>query len=124
MKRAGVFLVLAALAAAGCSKYNRDAIEHNNEGVRFLRANRYVDARGMFQRASEEDPRYDEPLYNLALSHLRQRDYPAAADALQRAIARNQNNANYHYRLGDAHYQIAITTDAEGNQAGGAHFEQ
>lgn len=124
MNRAGVFLVVAALAAGACSEHNREAVESNNQGMALLRASRYSEAREKFQRAAEEDPRYDTPLYNLALAHIRQRDWAAAADALQRAISRNPNNANYYYRLGDAHYQIAIQTDAEGNQPGGAHFEQ
>jgi tetratricopeptide (TPR) repeat protein len=123
MKRVGVFLVVA-LAVGGCSEHNREAIESNNQGMALLRANRYADAREKFQRAAEEDPRYDVPLYNLALAFIRQRDWSNAADALSRAISRNPNNAEYHYRLGDAHYQIATAPEnAENGQAGG-HLEQ
>jgi tetratricopeptide (TPR) repeat protein len=124
MMRAGVFLVVAALAAASCSEHNREAVESNNQGMALLRANRYSDAREKFQRAAEEDRHYDTPLYNLALSYIRQRNWSAAADALQRAIARNGNNPEYHFRLGDAHYHIATSAEGEASGQGGAHFEQ
>lgn len=128
MKRAGTAHGLAitalALALNGCSEYNREAIDSNNQGMQLLRANRYADAREKFQRAAEEDRRFDQPLYNLALSYIRQKDWSNSIDALQRAIARNNNNAEYHYLLGYAHYQIATAPENAENAEGGAHFEQ
>lgn len=125
MMRAGVFAVLvAAMTAQGCSEYNREAIESNNAGMQLLRANRYADAREKFQRAAEEDRRYDLPLYNLALSYIRQRDWPNAIDALSRAISRNQNNAEYHFQLGNAHFQIASAPENAESGENGAHLEQ
>lgn len=124
MKRAAVFFLVAAFAAGGCSEYNREAVDHNNQGMQLLRANRYADAREMFQRAAEEDRRYDLPLYNLALSYIRQKDWPNAIDALNRAISRNPNNAEYYYQLGNAHYQIATAPENADSGQGGAHYEQ
>lgn len=125
MIRAGVWvLVAAAFAAQGCSEYNREAIESNNQGMQLLRANRYADAREKFQRAAEEDRRYDLPLYNLALSYIRQRDWPNAIDALSRAISRKPNNAEYHFQLGNAHFQIATAAENAESGENGAHLEQ
>src|SRR6476619_4166593 len=92
MKRLGAYLLVAAFAVNGCSEYNREAVESNNQGMQLLRANRYADAREKFQRSAEEDRRFDLPLYNLALSYIRQKDWPNAVDALSRAISRNPNN--------------------------------
>ena len=124
MKRAGMSAFVLALAAMSCSDYNREAIDSNNQGLQLLRANRYSDAREKFQRAAEEDHRFDLPLYNLALSYIRQRDWANAADALDRAISRNPNNAEYYYQRGNAHYQIATAPENAENAEGGAHLEQ
>ena len=122
MKRAGVMGMMLAFAV-GCSEYNREAVDSNNQGMGLLRANRYADAREKFQRAAEEDHRYDLPLYNLALSYIRQRDWTNAIDALDRAISRNPNNAEYHFQRGNAHYQIATAPENADNSEGGAHLE-
>ncbi|MGZ4807832.1 MAG: tetratricopeptide repeat protein [Thermoanaerobaculia bacterium] len=124
MNRAGVMVLMLAFAAGGCSEYNREAVDSNNQGMSLLRANRYSDAREKFQRAAEEDHRYDLPLYNLALSYIRQHDWPNAIDALDRAISRNPNNSEYHFQRGNAHYQIATATENAENSEGGAHLEQ
>ncbi len=123
MKRAGICLLAVALACS-CGRYNREAVESNNQGMQFLRAGRFSDARERFQRAAEEDRNYDLPLYNLALAYIRQRDWANAADALTRAIARQASNADYHYQLGNAHYQIATAAENADNAQGGAHLEQ
>lgn len=124
MKRAALSALVLAFAAMSCSEYNREAIESNNQGMQLLRANRYADAREKFQRAAEEDHRFDLPLYNLALSYIRQRDWANAADALDRAISRNPNNAEYHFQRGNAHYQVAVAPENADNAEGGAHLEQ
>lgn len=97
--------VLGALALLGCSEYDRQAIEDNNSGMNLLRGGRLADARDRFQRAADEDPKFDQPLYNLALVHTRQHEWGNAAEALTRAIARNPRNAEYHYQLGNAHFE-------------------
>jgi tetratricopeptide (TPR) repeat protein len=104
MKRLGQACVMAVLAA-GCGDYNREAVDDNNQGMQLLRAGRFADAKDKFQRAADEDPRYDAPLYNLALVHVRQHEWGNAAEALTRAIARNPRNAEYHYQLGNARYE-------------------
>ena len=124
MNRAGVMVLMLAFAANGCSEYNREAVDSNNQGMSLLRANRYADAREKFQRAAEEDHRYDLPLYNLALSYIRQHDWANAIDALDRAISRNPNNSEYHFQRGNAHYQIATAPENADNAEGGAHLEQ
>ena len=124
MKRAGLSALVLAFAVANCSEYNREAIDSNNQGMSLLRANRYADAREKFQRAAEEDHRFDLPLYNLSLSYIRQRDWANAADALDRAISRNPNNAEYYYQRGNAHYQIATAPENADSSEGGAHLEQ
>ena len=88
-----------------CGEYNREAVEDNNQGMNLLRAGRLADARDKFQRAADEDPKYDQPLYNLALVHFKQREWGNAAEALTRAITRNQRNAEFHYMLGNAHFE-------------------
>jgi len=97
--------VLGAIAFLGCSEYDRQAVEDNNVGMNLLRAGRLADAKDRFQRAADEDPKFDQPLYNLALVHIRQKEWGNAVDALTRAIARNPRNAEYHYQLGNAHYE-------------------
>ncbi len=102
----GHFAVCAAFVCAlGCSEYNREAIEDNAQGQNMFRAGRLADARDKFQRAADEDPKYDLPLYNLSLVHIREHQWPAAAEALTRAIARNPRNAEYQYQLGIAQYE-------------------
>lgn len=102
MKRwCGLFLVVAATA---CSEYNREAVQDNNSGMSLLRAGRLADARDKFQRAADADPKFDQPLYNLSLVHVRNREWAQAAEALTRAIARNPRNAEYHFQLGKAHF--------------------
>ena len=129
MKRIGALFVLVATVSVGCGEYNREAVDSNNQGMGFLRGNRYQDAREKFQRAAAEDPRYHLPLYNLALSYVRQREWSHAIDALDRAITRAPHNAEYHFQRGNAHYQIA-TTPPPANAApadsseSGAHLEE
>lgn len=102
MKRwCGVFLVVAMTA---CSEYNREAVQDNNAGMALMRQGRLADARDKFQRAADADPKFDQPLYNLSLVHVKQREWAPAAEALTRAIARNPRNAEYHFQLGKAHY--------------------
>ncbi|MDP3276510.1 MAG: tetratricopeptide repeat protein [Deltaproteobacteria bacterium] len=124
MKFVRVVGILMLSAAFGCGEYNREAVESNNQGMQLLRANRYADAREKFQRASEEDRRFDQPLYNLALSYIRQKDWNNAVDALSRAISRNPNSADYHYQLGNAHYMIATAPENAENAQGASHLEQ
>lgn len=102
MKRwCGVFLVVGAMA---CSEYNREAVQDNNAGMGLMRQGRLADARDKFQRAADADPKFDQPLYNLSLVHVRNREWAQAAEALTRAIARNPRNAEYHFQLGKAHF--------------------
>lgn len=124
MKGVRVLCALALIGVSACGEYNREAVESNNQGMALLRANRYADAREKFQRAAEEDRRFDQPLYNLALTYIRQKDWQNAADALSRAIMRNPNNADYHYQLGNAHYMIATAPDNAESATGAAHLEQ
>ncbi len=102
MKLRAMGVILAA-GLMGCGEYNREAVEDNNQGVQMMRARRFTDARDRFQRAADEDPKFDQPLYNLARVHMEQHEWPAAADALTRAIGRNPRNPEYHYQLGLAH---------------------
>jgi tetratricopeptide (TPR) repeat protein len=104
LSRRATFL-LGALALSGCQEYDRQAIEDNNTGMNLLRGGRMADAKDRFQRAADEDPKFDQPLYNLALVHIRQKEWGNAVDALTRAIARNPRNAEYQYHLGNAHYE-------------------
>lgn len=124
MKVVRVLCALALISASACSEYNREAVESNNQGMAFLRANRYADAREKFNRAAEEDRRFDQPLYNLALTYIRQKDWTNAVDALSRAISRNPNNADYHYQLGNAHFMIATAPDNAESAQGASHLEQ
>jgi tetratricopeptide (TPR) repeat protein len=101
----GLGCALALTLATACGEYNREAIEDNNSGMNLLRGGRLADAKDRFQRAADEDPKFDQPLYNLALVHIRQREWGNAAEALTRAIARNPRNAEYHYQLGNAHFE-------------------
>jgi tetratricopeptide (TPR) repeat protein len=63
-------------------------------------------------------------LYNLALSYIRQRDWPNVIDALSGAISRDPNRADYYYQLGNAHFQIATDPANAESAEGGAHFDQ
>lgn len=112
---------LALCGAGACSEYNREAVDNNNQGMSLMRANRLADAREKFQRAAEEDHRFDLPLYNLALSYIRARQWGDAQNALERAVSRAPNNPEYHYQLGNAHYQQALA-QADSSE-GGAHHE-
>jgi tetratricopeptide (TPR) repeat protein len=124
MKGVRVLWALALIGVSACSEYNREAVDSNNQGMALLRANRYADAREKFQRAAEEDRRFDQPLYNLALTYIRQKDWTNAVDALSRAISRNPNNADFHYQLGNAHYMIATAPDNAESATGATHLEQ
>lgn len=112
MKRAVLMGVVLAATVAGCSEYSREAVEDNNQGMALLRANRLEDARDRFQRAADEDAKFDQPLYNLALVQMRREQWAAAAEALTRAIARNPRNAEYQFQLGNAHFQQEHWEDA------------
>ncbi len=124
MKGIQLLCTLVLVSVSACGEYNREAVDSNNQGMALLRANRYADAREKFQRAAEEDRRFDQPLYNLALTYIRQKDWTNAVDALTRAISRNPNNADYHYQLGNSHYMIATAPDNADNPQGAAHLEQ
>ena len=105
MKRwCGVFFAVA--MATACSEYNREAVQDNNAGMALMRQGRLSDARDKFQRAADADPKFDQPLYNLSLVNVRERQWAPAAEALTRAIARNPRNAEYHFQLGKAHYNL------------------
>ncbi len=104
MKRVFCGLV-AMLLLGGCSEYDRQAIEDNNAGMNLLRGGRMADARDRFQRAADEDAKFDQPLYNLALVHIKQHEWGNAAEALTRAIARNPRNPEYHFLLGNTHFE-------------------
>ncbi len=97
--------LVALLLLGGCSEHDRQAIEDNNSGMNLLRAGRLADARDRFQRAADEDAKFDQPLYNLALVHIKGHEWGNAGEALTRAIARNPRNAEYHYLLGNTHYE-------------------
>ncbi len=101
------YLLTVMLAALGCGEHDRQAVDDNNQGMGLLRGGRLADAKDKFERAAVEDPRFDEPLYNLALVDIRSHDWTNAADALTRAIARNGHNAEYQYQLGNAQYELA-----------------
>lgn len=105
MKRPGA-VISVILLCLGCGEYNREAIDDNNQGMQFLRGQRFIDARDKFQRAADEDPRYDLPLYNLSLVYSRQNDWTNAIEALNRAIARNPRNAEYQFQLGNAQFEL------------------
>lgn len=105
MKRQGVALA-ALIALSGCSEYNREAIEDNNAGMGLFRARRMADARDRFQRAADEDPRFDQPLYNLAMVHKQQEQWTEVVSALTRAVGRNPRNADYHFELGYANFRL------------------
>ena len=105
MKRWSGVLLAVATSTAACSEYNREAVQENNAGMSMMRAGRLADARDKFQRAADADPRFDQPLYNLALVHIRQHEWGNAAEALTRAIARNPRNAEYQFQLGKAQFQ-------------------
>lgn len=98
-------VVLAVAMLAGCNEYNRDAIEKNNQGTRAFRERRMQDARDAFALAAQLDPKFDQPLYNLALVHFEQEHWAEAAEALQGAIARDRRNPEYQFKLGYAYYQ-------------------
>lgn len=103
MKRwCGVFFAVA--MATACSEYSREAVQDNNTGMALMRQGRLSDARDRFQRAADADPKFDQPLYNLSLVHVREQQWAPAAEALTRAIARNPRNAEYHFLLGKAHF--------------------
>jgi tetratricopeptide (TPR) repeat protein len=124
MKGYRVLWALALIGVTACGEFNREAVDSNNQGMALLRANRYSDAREKFQRAAEEDRRFDQPLYNLALTYIRQKDWTNAADALSRAISRNPNNADYHYQLGNAHYMLATAPDRADTGGAAQSLEQ
>ena len=105
MKRQGIALA-AFVALVGCSEYNREAIEDNNAGMQAFRARRFSDARDRFQRAADEDPRFDQPLYNLAMVHKQQEAWAEVVSALTRAIARSPRNADYQFELGYANFRL------------------
>ena len=78
MKRwCGVFFAVA--MATACSEYNREAVQDNNAGMALMRQGRLADARDKFQRAADADPKFDQPLYNLSLVHVRQQEWAPAA---------------------------------------------
>lgn len=98
-------VILAVTVLAGCNEHNRDAIEKNNQGTRAFRERRLQDARDDFALAAQLDPKFDQPLYNLALVHFEQEHWAEAATALQGAIARDPHNPEYQFKLGFAHYR-------------------
>ena len=75
---------------------------HYNNGITFLRDERYSDAIASLQNVITLDPDYTAAQYNLAVAHLKLENYPRALDNLQKTISLDPRNK-------EAHHSLALT---------------
>ena len=85
-----------------------------NRGIILSALGRYVDAAADYQRLLKINPNHFEAQYNLGVSYLRQKDYPHAIDAFEKAatLAGGSRKARALYNLGIA-YRAADENDYE-----------
>ncbi len=75
---------------------------HYNNGITFLKDERYSDAIASLQNVITLDPGYTAAQYNLAVAHLKLESYPRALDNLQKTISLDPRNK-------EAHHSLALT---------------
>jgi len=81
----------------------RPAQAYNSLGVILKRQGLYKEAIGAYQKASETDPDYDTPHFNLGLLYIERKNYTKAIESFKKAIQRNPNFAVAHKRIGMAY---------------------
>ena len=75
---------------------------HYNNGITFLKDERYSEAIASLQNVITLDPDYTSAQYNLAVAHLKLENYPRALDNLQKTISLDPRNK-------EAHHSLALT---------------
>ena len=74
----------------------------------YIQTNQLTEARRLLERMAQIEPTHTNTFLNLANVCFAQEDYPAMAEAAQKAIAIEEGNAMAHYLLGKA-------TDGQGD---------
>ena len=75
---------------------------HYNNGITFLKDERYSDAIASLQNVITLDPDFTAAQYNLAVAHLKLENYPRALDNLQKTVSLDPRNK-------EAHHSLALT---------------
>ncbi len=86
----------------------------NSEGIRLSDAGKYDKALFAFTTALELEPANPRIIYNMALVFIRKGDYATAGELLERAVALEPDEADYHCDLGLCRYRLG---DREGGLA-------
>ena len=77
--------------------------ENLTKGIQLFNDGKYEDAKSIFHKELEEDGDNAEANFYLGRIFLRQNDEDKAEDYLEEAVELNDNNADYHFWLGNAY---------------------
>jgi len=83
-----------------------NARRYYKAGVKYGRANLFLQALQSFQEALKHDPEYPEALYGLGRAHLDLGHYSEAIEALQAALKLNPNATDAYAALGEAYAKL------------------
>ena len=106
-------LAVAALALGGCEQQKHQSIEAMNRGVQAFNSGAAKKAVAELEQAIALDPENHFAAWNLALVHLKQKEWENMVDVLQTAVKYGEDEPMYHYQLGHAYMELGKWDMAE-----------
>jgi superkiller protein 3 len=82
-----------------------DPMLHNNLGLLLIRMGRHAEAEAHFTTAVNADSTNESYQLNLAVAHLKSKDFVSAIPLLEKMRARSPENTTYRVYLGRAYYE-------------------
>jgi tetratricopeptide (TPR) repeat protein len=102
------------LVLASCTKDPKvKAQQQLEQGNKFFAKDRYREAAIMYRRALQQDLRFGEAYYRLALTEIKLGNYGAALAGLKRAVELQPTNTDAITKLADLYMQGAMTVPAQ-----------
>jgi len=100
----GAFAALAIFAFIHIRAFElKEAQAYNLLGISLKYSGAYEDAVSAYRKASEIDPKYDSPYYNLGLLYAEMKNYAAAIESFSGALAVNPRQPASERELGNAY---------------------
>lgn len=96
-----MLIALTCLALAGCNQDRAVAVRSMNKGLTENKTGRTGDAVKLLEEATQADKTYADPPYYLGqIYHQKYNQLEKAEAAFRKALERDKENAQFHYRLG------------------------